>query len=50
MLASEADRDARSRFEGTAGFVNANGDCFGKSETLNLDSRMETDSNLLAEQ
>ena len=34
----------------SAGFVNANGDCFGKSETLNLDSRMETDSNLLAEQ
>jgi len=32
----------------SAGFVNASGFCFGKSETLNLESRAEKDTELLA--
>lgn len=34
----------------SAGFVDSNGNCFGTSETLGLESRMTEDTKLLADQ
>lgn len=34
----------------SAGFVDVSGNCFGKSETLNLESRGMEDTTILAEQ
>lgn len=34
----------------SAGFIGSNGNCHGNSETLGLDSRLDEDSELLANQ